>query len=833
MSKNPARGLNLLVAAAVAAALPHLGLAQTAPAGDEQLKEIEEVVVYGIRYRNHTDDTAPTLSYDLEYFQKFEPNTVGDMLKRVPGAGFVGSDVMEYDGVQLRGLGGGYTQVLINGKKVPGAGDDRSFWVDRIPAEMVERVEILRSNSASRSGDAIAGAINIVLKDSYTFDGTYVRAGLNRWYDGEVNPTLGLVTSGDFAGGRILFGANMQERYRRKEKRSDRFTDNTREDLVSWEDQTEIKDGRDWSGNIDYTVDIGETGRLGISGFFVKTDRDVSEVSFEEELDEYDFNDDGEDEDATFDNFVPGLDPYDQKNYGIGLDYKFGFAGGTTKFSADYARFDNDEAEIEASHVYVNPAADFDQEWSADGAIWDESGSEKSEIKAKDDEIGFKLAHTQPLGESTEVEVGVDYRHKKRDISYINYEWESDDEISLAEARELDIRTLPYELDGTINSVIKEKRLDPYVQFSGKSGAFGWEAGLRYETTKSDITYADLDDEGELNAGGEGGKDYNELLPSVHFKWELTEVDRISLSLARSVKRPNFNELIPALLDGEYGDNDYIGNPDLEQETANGFDLGYERRLGKQGVVGVNLFYRKVKDLNELVNTGLASVAYLEDVSDDVFDDEDFGADFIEDYLDTNPSATPLQAQSAFQTAVGTAGGEWDPDSWLYTSSNIGNGKVYGFEFDLSSPLTALGLPNTGVFANYSYVKSEVNDFLGERSFNDQAKYVYNIGFIHNLPSWGASFGATFRKQGDAHSRVLGEEGIVRYGEELDVFVEKTFGEKLSLRLSANNLLDAKKDEFFDKFDNQGDQEDRDYDEYELESEQAGPALQLVVRWAF
>ena len=30
------------------------------------------------------------------------------MLKRVPGVGFVGSDIMEYDGVQLRGLGGGF-----------------------------------------------------------------------------------------------------------------------------------------------------------------------------------------------------------------------------------------------------------------------------------------------------------------------------------------------------------------------------------------------------------------------------------------------------------------------------------------------------------------------------------------------------------------------------------------------------------------------------------------------------------------------------------------------------------------------------------------------------
>jgi outer membrane cobalamin receptor len=75
-------------------------------AGDP--KQLDTVVVQAeIAYRDRTDDIAPTLVYDLEYFQRFEPNTVGDMLKRVPGVGFVGSDIMEYDGVQLRGLGGG------------------------------------------------------------------------------------------------------------------------------------------------------------------------------------------------------------------------------------------------------------------------------------------------------------------------------------------------------------------------------------------------------------------------------------------------------------------------------------------------------------------------------------------------------------------------------------------------------------------------------------------------------------------------------------------------------------------------------------------------------
>ncbi|MFX7329305.1 TonB-dependent receptor, partial [Acinetobacter baumannii] len=86
---------------------------------------------------------------------------------------------------------------------------------------------------------------------------------------------------------------------------------------------------------------------------------------------------------------------------------------------------------------------------------------------------------------------------------------------------------------------------------SGKGDAFSWEAGLRYETTKSEVEYLE-DDESE----GRVSKDYNELLPSVNLRWNLGDADRISLSLAKTIKRPNFNELLPALLDGEFGDND-------------------------------------------------------------------------------------------------------------------------------------------------------------------------------------------------------------------------------------------------------------------------------------
>ena len=734
--------------------------------------EFDRIVVQGeITYRDRTDAIEPVLTYDLEYFQRFEPNTVGDMLKRVPGVAFVGSDIMEFDGAMMRGMAAGYTQVLVNGKKVPGAGDDRSFWVDRIPAEMVDHVEIIRSNSANRSGDAMAGTINIVLRDAYVFDGSYIRIGANRWFDGEFNPTFGAVTSGDFLGGRILAGINVQDRYRAKIKRSDRYADPSMDELVSWEDQNEVKDGRDYSANVSFSTDIGDTGEFGIDGFYVKTDRDVTEVSHEVEYDDGD----------VIESNVPGLNPIAQKNWGIAAEYKFAMAGGTTAIDLDYARFEDDSAESEEKHEYVN-------------GEWDKSEAEASSVDARDGETSFKIAHERLVAASTELEFGVDYRRKKRDITYTNFAWEADNEGD----------PVVYELDGSIGSLIEETRVDPYVMVSGKRGALAWEAGLRYETTKSDIRYRE---DGETE--GSANRDYNSLLPSLHLKWDLDDTTRINFSLAKSVKRPNFNEVVPALLDGEYGDNDYIGNPLLEPERANGLDLGFERRLGKSGVVGVNVFYRDVKNLIELVNTG----EWSEDAQDNYEDD-------LEEFLDENPGAS----EDDF---------EFEPESWVFTSANVGDGKVYGVEFDLSTPLTALGLPDTGVFLNYSWLNSKVEDFIGNRRFNDQARSVYNVGFIHDMPGMQASFGATYRKQGDAFSRIVAEEVTVKYGADLEVFVEKRFGETVSLRLSAANLLDASKDEFFNKFDNLDDQIDRDFDEYEVESEQAGPSYQLVLRWAF
>ena len=113
-------------------------------------------------------------------------------------------------------------------------------------------------------------------------------------------------------------------------------------------------------------------------------------------------------------------------------------------------------------------------------------------------------------------------------------------------------------------------------------------------------------------------------------------------------------------------------------------------------------------------------------------------------------------------------------------------------------------------------MQSSIRDDFGSRRFNGQSKYVYNFGMIQNFPKIGGTIGATYRKQGPAVDRIIGEEIRTTYGADLEVFIEKRFGKSFTLRAVGSNLLNGAKDEVFNKFTTIGDQRSRSFDEYEL-----------------
>ena len=83
------------------------------------------------------------------------------MLKRLPGVTIQGRPGRG-GAIRLRGLGSGYTQILLDGERVP-----PGFSLDSLAPDQIERIEILRAPTAETGARAIAGTINIITREGY------------------------------------------------------------------------------------------------------------------------------------------------------------------------------------------------------------------------------------------------------------------------------------------------------------------------------------------------------------------------------------------------------------------------------------------------------------------------------------------------------------------------------------------------------------------------------------------------------------------------------------------------------------------------------------------
>ena len=167
-----------------AATLSHLAVAQEKPAASTkspteksspatkppQSVDKIEVTASQADYDARQDDTATKIVVNAEEIKRYGDTQVLDVLKRLPGVTVVGNSI------RMRGLGNGYTQVLIDGDKPP-----PGFSIENLSPDLIERIEILRAATAEFSTQAIAGTINIVMKKKYSVSQRTINAG---WYSG-------------------------------------------------------------------------------------------------------------------------------------------------------------------------------------------------------------------------------------------------------------------------------------------------------------------------------------------------------------------------------------------------------------------------------------------------------------------------------------------------------------------------------------------------------------------------------------------------------------------------------------------------------------------------
>ncbi len=231
-----AAGMALSKSRLAALAVLSLTLAGPVPAQEQADDTLEEVIIVGTRTtgRLATDSPVPVDAFNSDAFDRTGATEVGRALQLLaPSFNFSSSTISDgTDALRpatLRGLGPDQTLVLVNGKRRHGsalvhvngsvgrgtAGTD----LNAIPMSAIKRIEVLRDGAAAQYGsDAIAGVINIVLKD-YD-EGGALSATVGEYSEGDGENTLVSYNQGFSVGDGGFFNFDIEYRDREPTNRA-------------------------------------------------------------------------------------------------------------------------------------------------------------------------------------------------------------------------------------------------------------------------------------------------------------------------------------------------------------------------------------------------------------------------------------------------------------------------------------------------------------------------------------------------------------------------------------------------------------------------------------
>lgn len=176
----------------------------------------EAILVTASRVRS-SGFTAPTPLTVLgaDQIEAVAPTQVQDILALVPSFRTTGQPASATTYADLRGIGAQRTLVLVDGRRHVPTFSDGTVDLGVIPTILISRTEVVTGGaSASWGSDAVAGVINLILKDDLQgVEGT-AQGGISDYGDAE-NYLLSLAAGTDFAGGRghVLIGGEYSRDY--------------------------------------------------------------------------------------------------------------------------------------------------------------------------------------------------------------------------------------------------------------------------------------------------------------------------------------------------------------------------------------------------------------------------------------------------------------------------------------------------------------------------------------------------------------------------------------------------------------------------------------------
>ena len=776
----------------------------------DQAKEVKlnEVSVIGKRDAS-TDHVARSMERNASQVMniisgktiQISPDlTVANVIQRVSGVSIERNSNGDGQHAILRGMDKRYNYTLVNGVKIPSP-DNKYRYVplDIFPSDLLDRLEVYKALTPSMEGDAIGGAINMVMKDApdhLTFSAN-ISTGYNelfltrpfKSYDFrqiqtkspyEIHGNQYSAKPSDFSQAALRYTSKSSvPNLLGSVAIGDRFLNNKFGILLAGSYQNTFRG----SNSLFFDSETVDTLRG-------ETLTKMSERQYSEQQTRYglhtkmDFRINDKHKIQFYNAFMnlTNVQVRDVKTTGLTIGGYDPVLGNATLGYSTRSRLTRQQifnSTLQGKHQLTDK---FGLQWSAvyskatnqvpDNVTVPLLGIRKNFVETRTtvgdafrrwehnsdrDLAGYlNLSYSTLLG-GIQVEwmAGGLYRDKTRSNFYNNYQLRPSDLFAQYGKDFTEYSQINWTIQNPRGAVATALSYDAsekigagYVQFKAESTQFELIGGVRAEHT--DQGYAMRFPIGEDKPVG--NQVYTDLLPSLHFKYKTFENTNLRASYFRSLNRPGFFEIVPyRIVNEEYQER---GNADLKRAIADNIDLRYELfpKPSEQFMVG--LFYKHIKD----------------------------------------PIEYTLQRDAVRGQDI------------YYSPGNFGNATNYGLEVDYIKYFKMLGIK-----ANYTYTHSSITTPKSKRIRNEsgdiqtisvdqtrplygQSAHVANLSFLYKNAKRGIDAQIAGGYTGDRINTVsqfldndLWQKGFVQ----LDVSLEKTFANGLGIFLKANNLLNT------------------------------------------
>lgn len=530
---------------------------QAEPSATPQTSVIQRVEIVGRQGSTELRRAASVAKqiYGREELDRYGDTNALDVMRRLPGVN------VDSGGPRMRGLGAGYTQILINGDPAP-----QGFNLDQLSPSQIERIEVLRAPTAEQSAQAIAGSINIILKEAPRRSQSNLRLGLSNGRDRPV-ANVNYSISESMGPVNISLPVSVFEWDRQLTNKVDRQMTGTN-GLPALSEQLGTGTSWGWGYNLAprFNFKFSDEQTLSVATFFQKGLWNYRTDYVNRALSGIPVLDDDSIQDGYWENRRGNLTWVNRFSPDQRIEIKAGIQQSRSAFDARNMRLGNLQLRTlgNTQDDAITQSGKYSHLLGTAHSLtagWDLENRDRVERRTTTDGAGIALL---PSFEGQPFEAQM-----RRQAFYIQDEWEISQQLQL------------------------------YL-------------GLRNERIAS-----------ESASGASPVRNESSVLsPLVHmtYKFDPKSRDMIRASLTRSYKAPGLNTLLARpQINGAYTNTnlsntsvspDRMGNPALTPELATGLDIAYENYLTNDGIFSVGVFHRNltnvVRNVTELRNVSWA-----------------------------------------------------------------------------------------------------------------------------------------------------------------------------------------------------------------------------------